>query len=91
MLDSVSLDQLRSFIAAADQGSFSVAARKLRRAQSAVSELVSGLEAKLGSRCSTVRVATRRGLREDETTMEIGLPRRMRTLVTQMARSRPVR
>ncbi len=48
MLDSVSLDQLRSFIAAADQGSFSAAARKLRRAQSAVSELVSGLEAQIG-------------------------------------------
>ena len=48
MLDSVSLDQLRSFIAAADQGSFSAAARKLRRAQSAISELVSGLEAQIG-------------------------------------------
>jgi len=48
MLDSVSLDQLRSFIAAADQGSFSAAARRLRRAQSAVSELVSGLEAQIG-------------------------------------------
>ena len=42
------LDQLRSFIAAADQGSFSAAARKLRRAQSAVSELVSSLEAQIG-------------------------------------------
>src|SRR4030081_335951 len=48
MLDGVSLDQLRSFIAAADQGSFSAAARKLRRAQSAVSELVSGLEDQIG-------------------------------------------
>ena len=59
MLDSVSLDQLRSFIAAADQGSFSAAGRKLHRAQSAVSELVSGLEPKSGSRCSTVRVTIR--------------------------------
>src|ERR1700735_1311454 len=33
MLDGVSLDQLRAFIAAADEGSFSAAARKLRRAQ----------------------------------------------------------
>jgi DNA-binding transcriptional LysR family regulator len=48
MLESISLDQLRSFIAAADQGSFSAAARKLRRAQSAVSELVSSLEAQIG-------------------------------------------
>src|SRR6266850_6182358 len=48
VLDGVSLDLLRSFIAAADQGSFSAAARRLRRAQSAVSELVSGLEAQIG-------------------------------------------
>ena len=48
MLDGLSLDQLRTFIHAADTGSFSAAARKLRRAQSAVSELVSRLEAQIG-------------------------------------------
>ena len=48
MLDGVSLDQLRAFIASADEGSFSAAARKLRRAQSVVSELVSGLEGQIG-------------------------------------------
>lgn len=48
MLDSLSLDQLRGFIAAVDQGSFSAAARKLNRAQSVVSELVSGLEDQIG-------------------------------------------
>ena len=48
MLDGVSLDQLRSFIAAVDEGSFSAASRKLRRAQSVVSELVSGLEDQVG-------------------------------------------
>src|SRR6202035_4937415 len=48
MLDGVSLDQLRSFLAAVDEGSFSAAARKLRRAQSAVSELVSTLEDQIG-------------------------------------------
>jgi DNA-binding transcriptional LysR family regulator len=48
MLDGVSLDQLRAFIAAVDEGSFSAGARKLRRAQSAVSELVSNLEAQIG-------------------------------------------
>ena len=48
MLDGISLDQLRAFIAAADEGSFSAAARKLKRAQSAVSELVSGLEGQIG-------------------------------------------
>jgi DNA-binding transcriptional LysR family regulator len=48
MLDGVSLDQLRAFIAAVDEGSFSAAARKLHRAQSAISELVSGLEGQIG-------------------------------------------
>ncbi|CAB3775579.1 hypothetical protein LMG28614_00024 [Paraburkholderia ultramafica] len=48
MLDGVSLDQLRTFIAAVDEGSFSGAARKLRRAQSMVSELVANLEGQIG-------------------------------------------
>jgi DNA-binding transcriptional LysR family regulator len=47
MLDGVSLDQLRTFIAAADAGSFSAASRKLLRAQSVVSETVSNLEEQL--------------------------------------------
>ena len=38
MLEGVSLDQLRTFITAVDEGSFSAAARKLNRVQSAVSE-----------------------------------------------------
>jgi DNA-binding transcriptional LysR family regulator len=48
MLDGVSLDQLRAFIAAVDEGSFSAGARRLNRAQSAVSELVSNLEGQIG-------------------------------------------
>jgi len=48
MLDGVSLDQLRTFIAAVDEGSFSAAARKLRRAQSVVSDSVSNLESQIG-------------------------------------------
>ena len=48
MLDGVSLDQLRAFITAADEGSFSAAGRKLHRAQSVVSELVAGLEGQVG-------------------------------------------
>lgn len=48
MLDGVSLDQLRAFVAAADAGSFSAAARKLLRVQSVVSDLVSGLEGQIG-------------------------------------------
>jgi DNA-binding transcriptional LysR family regulator len=42
------LDQLRTFIAAVDEGSFSAAGRKLRRAQSVVSQTLANLEAQLG-------------------------------------------
>jgi DNA-binding transcriptional LysR family regulator len=48
VLDGVSLDQLRTFIAAVDEGSFSAAGRKLLRAQSVVSETVSTLEDQIG-------------------------------------------
>jgi len=50
MLDSVSLDQLRMFVSAADTSSFSAAARQLNRAQSAVSQGIANLEAVLGVR-----------------------------------------
>jgi DNA-binding transcriptional LysR family regulator len=48
MLDSISLDQLRSFIAAAEEGNFSAAARRLNRAQSVISQTIANLEAQLG-------------------------------------------
>jgi DNA-binding transcriptional LysR family regulator len=48
MLDGVSLDQLRTFIAAVDEGSFSAASRKLLRSQSVVSESVGNLEEQIG-------------------------------------------
>jgi DNA-binding transcriptional LysR family regulator len=48
MFDGVSLDQLRTFIAAADEGSFSAAGRRLRRAQSVVSQSLANLEGQLG-------------------------------------------
>lgn len=48
MLDGLTLDQLRTFIAAVDEGSFSAAGRKLRRAQSVVSQTLANLEAQLG-------------------------------------------
>lgn len=48
MLDGISLDQLRTFIAAADEGSFSAAGRRLRRAQSVVSLTLANLESQLG-------------------------------------------
>lgn len=48
MLDGMSMDQLRTFIAAADEGSFSAAGRKLRRAQSVVSHTLANLEQQVG-------------------------------------------
>jgi len=48
MLDAVTLDQLRTFIAAADEGSFSAAGRRLRRAQSVVSQTLANLEGQFG-------------------------------------------
>jgi DNA-binding transcriptional LysR family regulator len=50
MIDGVSLDQLRTFLAAADEGSFSAAGRKLGRAQSVVSQTLANLEGQLGVR-----------------------------------------
>jgi hypothetical protein len=43
MLDGVSLDQLRTLIAAAEEGNFSAAGRRLRRAQSVVSLVVDAM------------------------------------------------
>jgi DNA-binding transcriptional LysR family regulator len=66
MLDGVSLDHLRMFIAAADEGSFSAGGRRLRRAQSVISQTLANLEAQLGvklfDRSSRSPVLTRQGL-----------------------------
>jgi DNA-binding transcriptional LysR family regulator len=48
MLEGVTLDQVRTFIAAADEGSFSAAGRRLKRAQSVVSQTLANLEGQLG-------------------------------------------
>ncbi|MFC3077388.1 LysR family transcriptional regulator [Phenylobacterium terrae] len=48
MLDALTLDQLRVFVAVAETGSFRAAAARLRRVQSAVSYAIAGLEAELG-------------------------------------------
>ncbi|MEQ4513062.1 MAG: LysR family transcriptional regulator [Dickeya sp.] len=48
MLEAVTLDQLRTFIAAADYGSFSEAGRRIGRAQSVVSQTLANLEGQLG-------------------------------------------
>jgi DNA-binding transcriptional LysR family regulator len=66
MLDSVSLDHLRMFIAAADEGSFSAGGRRLRRAQSVISQTLANLETQLGvklfDRSSRSPVLTGQGL-----------------------------
>ena len=65
MLDPVTIDQLRTLIAAVDAGSFSGAARQLRRVQSAVSASMANLEAQLGvaiwDRSSKIAVLTEDG------------------------------
>lgn len=48
MLDALTLDQMRIFVAIAEAGSFRAAASRLSRVQSAVSHAVANLEAELG-------------------------------------------
>jgi DNA-binding transcriptional LysR family regulator len=48
MLDGLTLDQMRIFVAVADAGSFRAAAARLARVQSAVSHAIAGLEGQLG-------------------------------------------
>src|SRR5438552_17967041 len=48
MFDPITLDQLRAFVAVVEEGSFSAAARKLRRVQSAISTAMANLENQLG-------------------------------------------
>jgi DNA-binding transcriptional LysR family regulator len=48
MVDGVSWDQLRIFIAAVDEGSFTAAGRSLRRTQSVVSQTLANLERQIG-------------------------------------------
>ncbi|MDH6234765.1 DNA-binding transcriptional LysR family regulator [Mesorhizobium soli] len=47
MIESITLDQMRTLVAAVDEGSFSAAGRKIGRAQSVVSQTISGLETQL--------------------------------------------
>ena len=48
MIDPLTLDQMRVLVAVAEEGSFSAAARRLQRVQSAISQSVQGMEATLG-------------------------------------------
>jgi DNA-binding transcriptional LysR family regulator len=47
MLDGLTVDQLRTFVAAADAGRFSAAGRSLGRAQSVASQTLANLEAQI--------------------------------------------
>lgn len=48
MIDPLTLDQMRVLVAVAETGSFSAAARKIGRVQSAISQAIQGMEATLG-------------------------------------------
>ena len=60
MLDNVTINQLRAFVAVCDQGSFSAAARQLNRAQSAISHAIKALESAFVWSCSNGTPAKRR-------------------------------
>lgn len=47
MIEAITLDQMRTLVAAVDEGSFSAAGRKIGRAQSVVSQTIAGLETQL--------------------------------------------
>jgi DNA-binding transcriptional LysR family regulator len=75
---SLNLDQLRTFLAVADTGSFSEAGRRLNLTQSAVSQQVKELEARLG-----VRVLDRLGKKAHPTAAGEDLRRHARNLLQQ--------
>ena len=79
MLDGVSLDQLRVFIAAADEGSFSAGGRRLRRAQSVVSQTLANLEAQLG-----IKLFDRSGRSPVLTSQGLALLAEARAVVSRM-------
>jgi DNA-binding transcriptional LysR family regulator len=79
MLESLTLDQLRTFIAAADTGSFSAAGRKLGRAQSVVSQTLAKLESQL-----SVRLFDRTGRFPQLTDQGRALLHQARTVVEEM-------
>lgn len=65
MLDPITLDQLRAFVSVVDEGSFSAAARRLSRVQSAISHAIANLEEQLAvelfDRSTKVPTLTDRG------------------------------
>src|SRR6201981_1689097 len=77
MLDAVSLDQLRTFIAAVEEGSFSAASRKLLRSQAVVSKTISNLEEQIG-----VQLFDRSGRYPKLTAAGLALLRDARSIIT---------
>src|SRR3546814_4017091 len=73
MIGFPSIDQLRIFIAVAEAGSFSAAARRLNRAQSVISYAIANLEEQLGGIALFDRSAHRPALtaRSEEHTSEL--------------------
>jgi DNA-binding transcriptional LysR family regulator len=79
MLDALTLDQMRTFIAVAEAGSFRAAAVRLARVQSAVSHAVLNLEAQLG-----IKLFERSGHRSTLTTEGEALLADMRTILLKV-------
>src|ERR1035438_2126388 len=95
MLDNVTINQLRAFVAVCDQGSFSGAARELNRAQSAISHAIKALESAFdvelferNTRKATLTAAGRSLLPDARAVMRRAL--RDRTSRTSAARLRRV-
>jgi DNA-binding transcriptional LysR family regulator len=63
MLDALTLDQMRAFVAVAESGSFRAGASRLSRVQSALSHAIANLEAELGLTLATGQRSRRRAAR----------------------------
>ena len=83
MLDALTLDQMRIFVAVVDEGSFSAAARKLGRVQSAVSQSIAALEQELG-----IALFDRTGKAPTPTAAGVALARDARRLIAGAAEFR---
>lgn len=82
-IDSLSLDQLRVVLAVVEEGSFSGAAKRFRRGQSAVSYSIAALEQQLG-----IRLFDRSGYRPVLTEGGAALVREMAEIVSRADRLR---
>jgi hypothetical protein len=86
MLDGVTLDQLRTLITAAEQGSFAAAGRKLQRAQSVVSQTLANLEGQLGVTLFDRSAATQRSRRTGARCFRTHAPSPIRWTASKLGR-----